>query len=331
VIDSVPLPGAPPAGGAPSDPNETEERAAVAEVTGTVFNIQRYSIDDGPGIRTTVFFKGCPLSCVWCSNPESQNLRPELMHRDSLCKRCYRCVAVCPTGAISVGADGIVIERDLCDTCGECVSACPHDAMRITGKEMSVGEVFDVVKRDADYYRDSGGGVTLSGGEVLLQPEFALALLQRFREAGFHTCVDTSGQGSTEGLKRLLPYVDLFYFDIKHLDPRIHRAETGITNESILRNFAEVVMSGVPLVVRVPVVPGFNDTVDAIADIADFVATRVPGGAVHLLPYHRYGQQKYAMLGLDYELEAAETPSQEFMKAARKIMESRGLECEVAV
>jgi pyruvate formate lyase activating enzyme len=196
---------------------------------------------------------------------------------------------------------------------------------------MSADEVFEVVKRDADFYRDSGGGVTVSGGEVLLQADFARAILERCKEAGFHTCVDTSGQGGTEGLKSLIPYVDLFYFDIKHLDPRIHRAETGISNESILRNFTVVATSGVPLVVRVPVVPGFNDTVDAIADIADFVATRVPGGTVHLLPYHRYGQQKYAMLGLDYELDAAETPSQEFMKAARKIVESRGLTCEVAV
>ncbi|OFW58680.1 MAG: hypothetical protein A2133_08165 [Actinobacteria bacterium RBG_16_64_13] len=303
----------------------------MTSTKGTVFNIQRYSIDDGPGIRTTVFFKGCPLSCVWCSNPESQNLAPELMHRDSLCKRCFRCVEACPAGAITVGSDGIVIDRDLCDACGECVSTCTHDAMRITGKEMSVDEVFDVVRRDADYYRDSGGGVTLSGGEVLFQPEFALALLKRFREAGFDTCVDSSGQGDTEGLRRLIPYVDLFYFDIKHLDPKVHRAETGRTNENILRNFAEVAVSGVPLAVRVPVVPGFNDSVDAIADIAELVAVHAPRATVHLLPYHRYGQQKYAMLGLDYELAAAETPSEEFLKAARAIMESRGLACEIAV
>ena len=298
---------------------------------GTVFNIQRYSIDDGPGIRTTVFMKGCPLACVWCSNPESQNRAPELMHRESLCKQCFRCVAACPLGVISVGPDGVVIDRDLCDACGACVEACPHGAMQITGKNMSADEVFDAVKRDADFYRDSGGGVTVSGGEVLLQADFARAILERCKEAGFHTCVDTSGEGSTEGLRRLIPYVDLFYFDIKHLDPRIHSSETGISNESILRNFSVVATSGVPVSVRVPVVPGFNDTVDAIADIADFVASHVPGGTVHLLPYHRYGQQKYAMLGLDYELEAADTPSQEFMKGARTIVESRGLHCEVAV
>jgi pyruvate formate lyase activating enzyme len=303
----------------------------VTSIKGTVFNIQRYSIDDGPGIRTTVFFKGCPLSCVWCSNPESQNLQLELMHRDSLCKRCYRCVAACASGAITVGAEGISIDRDACDACGECVKVCPHDAMRITGTQMTADEVFAVIERDADFYRDSGGGVTLSGGEVLLQPEFAQALLQRSKEAGFRTCLDTSGQGATEALKRLLPYLDLVYFDIKHIDPRVHRAETGITNEGILGNFALVATSGVSFVVRVPVVPGFNDTSDAISDIADMVATRAPGATVHLLPYHRYGQQKYAMLGLDYELTAAETPSQEFMKAARAIVESRGLVCEVAV
>jgi pyruvate formate lyase activating enzyme len=302
----------------------------VASVTGTVFNIQRYSIDDGPGIRTTVFFKGCPLSCVWCSNPESQNLAPELMHRDSICKRCYRCVAACPVGAIAVGANGVVIDREVCTVCGDCVEACPHDAMRITGKEMTVDEVFEVVERDIDFYRDSGGGITLSGGEVLLQPEFALALLKRCREAGLHTCVDTSGQGSTDGLMKLLPYVDLFYFDIKHLDPKVHQAQAGRSNEAILRNFAVVAESDVPLAVRVPVIPGFNDTSDAISDIAELVATHAPRAVVHLLPYHRYGQQKYEMLGLDYELAAAETPSQEFMQAARRIVESRGLTCEVA-
>jgi pyruvate formate lyase activating enzyme len=302
----------------------------VTAATGTVFNIQRYSIDDGPGIRTTVFFKGCPLSCVWCSNPESQNLAPELMHRDTLCKRCYRCVSVCPAGAVSVGANGIVIDRDACDACGDCVEACPHDAMRIAGKQMTVDEVLAAVLRDADFYRDSGGGVTLSGGEVLSQADFALELLSRLHEAGLHTVVDTSGQGDTEKLRRLLPYVDLFYFDIKHIDPNIHRAETGRTNENILRNFKVVAESGVPLVVRVPVIPGFNDSSDAIADIAELVAAHAPEATVHLLPYHRYGQQKYDMLGLDYELEAADTPSPEFMRAARNIIEARGLKCEVA-
>ncbi len=299
--------------------------------TGTVFNIQRYSIDDGPGIRTTVFFKGCPLSCVWCSNPESQNLQPELLHRDTLCKRCYRCVAVCPLGAIAVGPNGVVIDRDVCDACGDCVEACPHDAMRITGKQMTVDEVVSAAMRDADFYEDSGGGVTLSGGEVLSQADFALEILKRLHEAGIHTCVDTSGQGDTEKLKRLFPYVDLFYFDIKHIDPKIHRSETGRTNENILRNFEVVAASGVPVVVRVPVIPGFNDSADAISDIAEMVAVHAPRATVHLLPYHRYGQQKYDMLGLDYELGAAETPSPQFMQAARNIVESRGLHCEVAV
>ena len=303
----------------------------MTSVTGTVFNIQRYSIDDGPGIRTTVFFKGCPLSCVWCSNPESQNLEPELMHRDTLCKRCFRCVAVCPLGAISVGPNGIVIDRETCDACGICVDNCPHDAMRLSGKQMTVDEVVAAALRDRDFYQDSGGGVTLSGGEVLSQADFALEILKRVHETGLHTTVDTSGQGDTEKLKALIPYTDLFYFDIKHIDPKMHRAETGRTNERILRNFQVVAESGVPVVVRVPVIPGFNDSGDAISDIAEMVATHAPKATVHLLPYHRYGQQKYDMLGLDYELAAAETPAKEFMQAAKKIVESRGLHCEVAV
>ena len=303
----------------------------MAGAKGTVFNIQRYSIDDGPGIRATVFIKGRPMRCVWSYNPESQNLDPELMHRQSICKRCYRCVEACAEGAITVGPDGIEIDRDLCTMCGDCVEACPHDAMRITGKEMTVDEVFKVVERDVDFYRDSGGGVTLSGGEVLLQPEFALALLKRCKEAGFHTTLDTAGQGNTEGLKSLLPYVDLVYFDIKHIDPKIHRAQAGRTNEAILRNFKEVAASGVPFVVRVPVVPGFNDSSDAISDIADLVATTSPGATVHLLPYHRYGQQKYEMLGLDYEMPTADAPSQDFMKAACEIVKAKQLACKVTV
>jgi pyruvate formate lyase activating enzyme len=230
-----------------------------------------------------------------------------------------------------VGSDGIVVDRDVCNVCGNCVEVCPHDAMRITGKAMSVDEVVAVAMRDLDFYRDSGGGVTLSGGEVLLQPQFAREIFKKLHEAGIHTCLDTSGLGDTEALSKLLPYVDLVYFDIKHIDPNIHRAQAGRTNEAILRNFREVAGSGVDLVVRVPVVPGFNDTSDAISDIAELVATHAPDATVHLLPYHRYGQQKYAMLGLDYELPAAETPSQEFLKAGCNILQARGLACDIAV
>ncbi|MCX8032413.1 MAG: glycyl-radical enzyme activating protein [Thermoleophilia bacterium] len=297
---------------------------------GMVFNIQRYSIDDGPGIRTTVFLKGCPLTCLWCSNPESQERAPQLLHRRSLCKQCYRCVGACPEGAISVGPEGIVIDRDICKACGTCVEACPHDALRISGKEMSVEEVMAVVKRDADFYRDSGGGVTISGGEALMQPEFALELLKACKEAGFHTCLDTSGQGSLEALRKLIPYVDLFYYDIKHIDPDIHYQYTGCTNKQILRNFIEVASSKVPLVVRIPVIPGFNDNLRDIGQIAELVATEAPHASVHLLPYHRYGQQKYAQLGREYPMPDVEPPSQEFLDAACAAVKSRGLHCDVA-
>ncbi len=300
-------------------------------IKGLVFNIQRFSVADGPGIRTTVFLKGCNLRCYWCHNPESWDPEASIEVFPERCIGCGECVRACPHGARSSVNGAISFDRSACHRCGVCAEACMADAIRTVGEEMSCDEVLQEIERDVPFFRESGGGVTISGGEPLLQPEFALALLKRCKEAGLHTCVDTSGQGSTEALRRLFPYVDLFYFDIKHLDPRIHRAETGLANEDILRNFAVVVRSGVPVVVRVPVIPGFNDTVDALSDIADFVAKRMPGGTVHLLPYHRYGQQKYAMLGLDYELKDAETPSPEFLKAARKIVESRGLKCEVAV
>jgi pyruvate formate lyase activating enzyme len=202
--------------------------------------------------------------------------------------------------------------------------------MRFMGKEMSVDEVFAVIMRDADYYRDSGGGVTLSGGEVLSQAEFALELLQRCREAGIHTCVDTSGQGDTAKLATLLPFTDLFYFDLKHLDPDVHREVTGYTNELVIRNFEEVVASGVPVVVRVPVIPGVNDTTEDIAAIAAKVSALTGVATVHLLPYHRFGSNKYAMLDLEYELGAVEAPAAEFLEAAREVVQSYGLACQIA-
>lgn len=303
----------------------------MTSLSGTVLNIQRYSIDDGPGIRTTVFLKGCPLRCRWCSNPESQKPWPEVVHRDSLCKQCLRCVEACEVAAITVDATGISIDRELCTRCGRCVEACVNDAMRLMGKEMSVDEVFAVIQRDADYYRDSGGGVTLSGGEVLSQADFALSLLKRCREAGIHTCVDTSGQGDTAKLQMLIPYTDLFYFDLKHLDPDVHKAVTGHTNELIIRNFEEAVASGVPVVVRVPVITGVNDTAEDIAAIARKVASLTTSATVHLLPYHRFGSNKYAMLDLEYELEAVESPPAEFLETAREVVQSFGLTCDIAV
>ena len=298
---------------------------------GIIFNIQRYSIDDGPGIRSTVFMKGCPIRCLWCSNPESQNPRPEVTHRDTACTKCGRCVEVCDTQAISVDDLGVHINRKLCITCGKCVEVCSPEALRIMGKEMSVEEVFDELKRDIDYYQNSGGGITVSGGEVLSQPEFVAALLKRCREAGIHTCLDTSGYGDISAVESILPYTSLVYFDLKHMDPLVHRKLTGASIELIIRNLEFIVDSGTPVVIRVPIVPGLNDSDEEITAIARAVSLLTKSTQVHLLPYHKYGMNKYKMLDLEYKLGELAYPTDEKLQRAKEIVESFGIPCEIVV
>jgi pyruvate formate lyase activating enzyme len=303
----------------------------MESIKGMVFNIQRYSIDDGPGIRTTVFLKGCPLRCLWCSNPESQNPCPEIAHRESSCKRCGRCVEVCPVQAISLTEGAIRIDRNLCDNCGECVSECPHEALKIFGKEMTVDEVFAVVRKDKDYYKVTGGGVTVSGGEPLAQAEFAAALLKRCQEAGIHTCLDTSGYGAQPDLEKILPYTALVLFDLKHMDPVLHREYTGCDNELVLRNLELVVKNGTPLIIRIPLIPGHNDSDEQLAAFARVAAEVAKGAPVNIMPYHRYGTGKYKMLDLPYQLDDLKPPAEERLQRAKEIFNSFGLECEIKI
>lgn len=296
-----------------------------------VFNIQRYSIDDGPGIRSTVFLKGCPLKCLWCSNPESQNPGPEVTHRDSVCSRCGRCMEVCDTGAVTVDGRGVHIDRKNCVRCGKCVEVCLPEALRFIGREMSVDEVFEEVARDMDYYRHSGGGVTVSGGEVLSQPDFAEALLKRCRNAGMHTCIDTSGYGDTAALNKILPHASLVLFDLKHADSDKHRELTGRGNELILKNLALVANRGVSVIIRVPVIPGYNDGDDEIAAIASIVTNMTKSAPVNLMPYHGYGTGKYKMLDLEYKLGELARPTDAKLERAKRIIESLGLNCEIVL
>jgi len=296
-----------------------------------VFNIQRYSIDDGPGIRTTVFMKGCPLKCLWCSNPESQNPWPELTHRDSVCSRCGRCMEVCDTGAVSVDDRGVHIDRKSCIRCGKCVSVCLPEALRFVGREMSVDVVFEEILRDMDYYRHSGGGITVSGGEALFQPDFTEALLKRCRGAGMHTCIDTSGHGDTSALDKILPYTSLVLFDLKHADSDKHRELTGRGNELILKNLALIADRGVPVIIRVPVIPGCNDADEEIAAIARIVAEMTPSAPVNLMPYHKYGTGKYKMLDLEYKLGELARPTDAKLQRAKQIFKSLGLSCKIVL
>ena len=301
----------------------------MTEPKGIVFNIQRYTLDDGPGTRCTVFLKGCPLRCTWCSNPESQHPWPEVTHRDTFCEKCLSCMEVCEPQAISVDESGIYIDRELCTDCGACVEVCPSTALQFQGEAMSVDEVFRVIKKDIHYYQNSGGGVTVSGGEALMQPEFVEALFAMCHEAGIGTCLDTSGYGNTLGLEKILQHTDLVYYDVKHLDPAVHAKYTGQSNALILHNLELVVNSGTPVVIRIPFIPGINDSDDDVAAIAGKMSEIARTAQIHLLPYHRYGMGKYKTLDRDYEMGDTERPSDESLNRAQNIFESYGFDCEI--
>ena len=308
----------------------TPAPADEGDIKGTVFNIQRYSIQDGPGIRTTVFLKGCPLRCAWCSNPESQNAKPEVAHRDSLCIRCGRCTDVCPQKAISTDENGIFIDRQLCKSCARCVDACPQGALKMYGVTMTSAEVFQQVRKDAEFYRGSGGGVTVSGGEPLFQPDFVAALLKLCRDNGIETCIETCGLAKTDALNKVLPYLSQVLFDIKLADSNDHLKWTQAPNEAIVRNLRIVAASGIPLIIRIPLIPGINDTEDELRKIAEIISENVKKPVkVNLLPYHKFGMGKYQMLDREYQLGELDTQTKDQLQEAKQLIESYGFECDI--
>lgn len=275
-------------------------------ITGTIFNIQRHSIHDGPGIRTIVFLKGCPLACVWCSNPESQAFALQLSFDTTKCIRCGACIDACPEGAVywdsADAPEGLErpltphLDRARCTACGSCAEVCYAGALRIEGQHISAAEVVEEVLKDRAFFDRSGGGITLSGGEPLAQPAFAAEILRLAREAGLHTAMETAGCVPWENVAQSLPYCDLFLFDIKHAEAARHRALVGSDNQSILANLQQLCARGARVIVRVPVIAGFNDTVTDLEAIAGIVRG-VGVDEIHLLPGHRYGAGKYRLLG----------------------------------
>lgn len=298
---------------------------------GLVFNIQRYSIQDGPGIRSTVFLKGCPLGCLWCSNPESQNSFPEVGHRDSLCTKCGRCLDVCEPGAISISEAGIRIDRIKCNNCGQCVDACYCEALTLLGKQMSVEDVLQELERDVSYYRNSGGGITASGGEPLSQPDFVATLFKRCHERGIHTTLDTAGYASPTTIEKVIEHTDLVLFDIKSMDSAVHSKATGVSNELILENANTLARRGVHMIIRVPLIPGWNDSQENMRAIANFTLRLNGVEEVDLLPYHRLGTSKYKMLDRPYRLSEVLPPSEEHIQNLMEIIRSFGLRCEQVV
>ncbi|MBM3239715.1 glycyl-radical enzyme activating protein [Candidatus Poribacteria bacterium] len=300
------------------------------EVKGLVFNIQKFAVHDGPGIRTTVFLKGCPLHCWWCHNPESIKGRKELVLFDNKCIGCGECFKVCPNKAHEVLPDGKrVYHKEICVLCGKCTDICYAEALVMEGKEMTVEEVMVELRKDIPFYENSNGGITLSGGEPLFQHEFTLAILKQCKSEGLHTALDTSGQVPWRVYERVLPYVDLVLYDLKHIDSVTHRKYTGASNELILDNLVKISEYGVPIEIRVPIIPGINDAKKDIVGAAMFLNTLKNIILVDLLPYHRLGEAKYSRLGEKYKLEGLQPPSKEHINEIAEWIRSYGLEVHV--
>lgn len=282
--------------------------------TGVIFDIQKYSIHDGPGIRTIVFLKGCPLRCVWCSNPESQSPAPEVMWRQQFCRYCGKCNHLCPRQAVTDGADGKkAIDRGACDACGVCDENCYAESIQLSGRYVDVDEVLKEVEKDAVFYEQSGGGLTLGGGEPLMQPEFARALLAEAKARGLHTVVETAGYVPWENIEAVRPFVDLFLFDVKHMDSTAHKEYTGAGNELVLENARKLAGAGGNMCIRVPVIPGMNDSVENLEKTAAF-AREIGARDIELLAFHKMGSAKYANLGGTYPMEDAQPQTEEEMK-----------------
>ena len=304
------------------------------ELTAPIFNIQTYSIHDGPGIRVTVFEKGCPLRCKWCANPESNLPEPQLMTYFAKCTGCGRCAPKCPqnaiTGAVKDGKPYAKTDRTLCTSCGKCVDFCPTEAREIAGEEMTVRAVLKEVLKDKMFMDSSGGGMTISGGECLMHPDFTEALLYAAHEAGIHTAIESCSFASEAVVDRVLKNVDLALLDIKHMDSDIHRELTGVPNEQILKNIKHIYHDlKKKVVIRVPVITGYNDSDENIAATADFVKNELGSDVgIHLLPYHRLGESKNESLVKEMDLSIS-IPTDEHMNALKAIVEARSLYCRI--
>ena len=297
-------------------------------VTGLIFDVKKFSIHDGPGIRTTVFFKGCPLSCWWCHNPEGQAPKPELMLWASRCIRCEACLAACTHGAISRDGDVVSTDGEKCVLCGACVEACYAEARQIVGREMTVAQVMAEIERDIAFYDQSGGGVTFSGGEPLLQRDFLLALLRACKEEEIHTAVDTCGFATWETLDSIRKHVDLFLYDLKLMDDARHRKFTGVSNELILKNLQRLSAQGHDIFLRVPIIPGINDDTENIRQIGTFAAALPHLNRVDILPYHHAAAEKYHRLNKVYGLPETRPPSDEKVTEITQILRGFGLQVQ---
>lgn len=308
-------------------------------LTGKIYDIQGFSVQDGPGIRTTVFLKGCPLRCPWCHSPESQEFPTELNWMQVRClgtETCGKCLGVCPKGAISMGertksasGEPIIypeVDKSVCDDCGACANVCKANALYMCGDDMTVDEVMHRLLRDKPFFEESGGGATVSGGECLCQPEFTLELLKQCKANGINTAVDTTGFVKWDVIERVMPYSDLFLYDLKCMDSDLHRQVIGVPNELILKNAVKIAENGGHMQVRIPTIPMFNESKEHFDRYGEFLAgIRDAVDIVQLLPYHKMGVSKHQRLMKKEKIFVAEPPSDELMQARKAQLESYGL------
>jgi len=302
----------------------TSENEAI---TGVVFNVQRYSTEDGPGIRTTVFVKGCPMRCPWCHNPEGLRKQPELMWYDVRCIAARDCLAACPAGALTLTPEGMIIDRGLCDACGRCEDACPAAALEVIGKVRTVEDVAAEAVRDKVFYEKSGGGVTISGGEPALQLDFSRKLMESLRAEGIHLALDTCGGVAWERLELLVELADLVLFDLKIMEPDAHLEHTGVPLETVLDNARRTARMGKPMWVRTPVIPGYTDSADNIRAVARFIEAELPTAErFDLLAFNNTCDAKYRRLDMVFPLAGEGLLTEDKMEELAAVAEAEGLE-----
>lgn len=306
-----------------------------------IFDIRRYSINDGPGIRITIFMKGCPLKCAWCHNPESQSPKVQKLYTESKCIGAQDCIEVCPEAALTLTPNGIVTDTEKCTLCGLCANACPTKAIEMSGKLYGVNELMEIIERERVHIEHSNGGVTFSGGEPLMHPGFLIEMLDACGEKGLHRTVDTCGFASTETLLEVAKRTDLFLYDLKLMDPVQHKKWTGADNRIILKNLTLLAETGANINIRIPFIKNVNTSAEEISKMADFVArlqdknrgleTATPGKTllVNLLPYHNIASGKYKKLEMGYNSEEMEEPTEKEIQQAIKIFNKFGIEVEV--